>query len=102
MSHHSLLCRCPLGKRLASFSPPDADLCVPINECAENPSLCHHGDCHDTETGFYCSCQRGYGGPACQERRGVATLFITMSAVLALAVCAIAVLCELIVTIIYM
>ena len=62
-------------------------ICEPINECLEQPDICHDGRCLDTEDGYSCDCYHGYGGPTCAERREQPTAFVSTSALLIILLC---------------
>ncbi|XP_076799587.1 uncharacterized protein LOC143444282 [Clavelina lepadiformis] len=45
------------------WSPPDAPTCEDIDECREQPSVCHiKATCTNTRGGYSCECQPGYQG----------------------------------------
>lgn len=85
--------RCPRGRRLVTQG--SYDLCENINECLEYSSTCIHGNCHDTEDGYYCHCFHGYTGPDCSIRTEMAAAFISTSAMLTIIGCAVSVLSKL-------
>jgi len=80
-------CRCPVGRRLVTHG--SYDLCENINECAEYSNLCHRGNCYDTDDGFYCDCNHGYGGVDCSEKLEDVSVFISTSAIIVLVTCAV-------------
>jgi len=82
--------RCPAGKRLFQGST----WCENIDECSENPSLCYYGTCRDLEDGYACDCDEGYFGPTCRERRDTISVVVSTTAQLAIASCALVLLCE--------
>jgi len=75
--------RCPAGKKLFQGSM----WCENIDECAENPSMCYYGTCHDLDDGYTCECDPGYFGPTCRERRDAVTVVVSSTAQLAIAIC---------------
>ena len=42
--------------------------CEDIDECAEDPSLCPHGDCFNYPGSFRCECDLGFMHPATTEQ----------------------------------
>ncbi|XP_028171170.1 fibrillin-1-like [Ostrinia furnacalis] len=48
------------GARPGLYRNPVTNETKPINECDIMPQLCKPGTCHDTPTGFTCSCDHGY------------------------------------------
>ena len=52
-------CLCEAGFRLITTSTGGAT-CVDINECAENPNLCGHGQCQNTIGSYVCKCDVGF------------------------------------------
>lgn len=35
-------------------------MCIDINECVENPSICNVGECINEPGKYYCRCPEGY------------------------------------------
>ncbi|XP_037292481.1 fibrillin-2 isoform X3 [Manduca sexta] len=53
---HVALC----GSEPSTYIDPETNKTRPIDECEIMPQLCKPGSCHDTATGFQCSCDHGY------------------------------------------
>lgn len=75
-------CTCQNGYRVTgslSFAggtgPGSGVRCNPVNECAENPSICGKGTCTDLTPGYSCSCNAGYrsGGSLTYAADGTAS-----------------------------
>merc|ERR1711917_178439 len=46
---------------LPGYEPAEnGHLCINVDECANNPDICVHGNCIDTEGSFSCECYEGY------------------------------------------
>jgi hypothetical protein len=88
--------RCPPGRRLVSHG--SYGICENINECSLHPRICHHGNCFDTEDGFYCDCRPGWAEPDCSlwgggaSVEGGASVGLGAGAVLAAVACGLVVL----------
>ena len=53
---------------LLSLVAGDGYECEDIDECAEDPSLCPHGDCFNYPGSFRCECDLGFMQPATTEQ----------------------------------
>ncbi|XP_053097505.1 fibrillin-2 isoform X2 [Pangasianodon hypophthalmus] len=48
---------CPFGYGII---PGIGDTIIDLNECVENPGICHNGHCINTDGSFRCECSTGY------------------------------------------